>query len=905
MTEPATNQQLWYALSPEAVLEQLDSRRDGLSAQEAARRLAVAGPNALQGVEGPGLLSLVLKQLRSPLIYMLFAAAALSLAAGHPIDAVVVGLVLVLNTVIGVSQEWRAERSLEALRSMAAPRARVLRDGTVEIIPAADVVRGDILMLETGDLVGADARVIDVSDLRIDESALTGESDTVGKSVDALEGTVQLADQRNMVRMTTAVTDGRGRAVVVATGMETSIGEIAHEVQSAESDLTPLQKRLASLGTLIGIGAIGFATLVFVIGLLRGFPAVQMLTYAVAAAVSAIPEGLPAVISVVLAVGVQRMARRNAIVRNMPAVETLGSTTVICSDKTGTITRNEMTASRMWAGGTTFTVTGEGFSPRGAVLSEQGEPVAGGNDGATGLIQLLTIGALANNATLEHDEVEDRWRVEGNPTDGALLAVSEKGGLAPDFRECAERIDEIPFSSRFKYMASLDRLPHAPGPRMHVKGAFERILDASDRMLVEGREVVVTPELRRAAEQAAEDMAEQALRVVAGGYRDVDASEAERGDAESGLVFVGMWGLLDPPRPEAVAAVAAAQKAGIQIKMITGDHAVTAAAIARNAGIISHGEEVVTGAELDVTSDEELADRVGGIAVFARVSPTHKLRIVKALQKRGEVVAMTGDGVNDAPALKRADIGVSMGITGTEVAKESSDMILVDDDFATILAAVEEGRVIFGNLRRVVMFLLTTNLGEILLIIAALILDLPLPLTAVMILWVNLVTDGVSVVPLGLEPRHDDVLSRKPRPPAEGVLTRRYVTRIVVLAPVIGAGTLANFVAHLGPEGQLYAQTMAFTTLVAFEWFRAFSTRSLTKSVFTQNPFGNRLLLGGIGIGVVLQLTAVYWPPAQVAFGTVNLSARDWAVALAVGSTVLFVDEILKLVDRLRGRGEA
>lgn len=897
-TEPT----LHHSLTVDAALRAVSSSHDGLSVEEARRRLDEHGPNSLTAAEGVSVLSLALGQLKSPLIYMLFAAAVLSLAAGHVLDAIVVGAVLVLNTLIGVSQEYRAEKALEALRGLAAPRARVLRDGEPHVVPADEVVVGDVLLLETGDRTAADARLIDGADLRVDESALTGESDTVGKATDPVDEKAQLADRKSMLWMTTAVTDGRGRAVVVATGMDTVIGEIAGEVQATDRDQTPLQRRLASLGTLIGVAALSFATLVFLIGLLRGYTVVRMLLFAVAAAVSAIPEGLPAVISVVLAVGVQRMARRNAIVRSMPAVETLGSTTVICSDKTGTITRNEMTVTKLWAGGKTYNVTGEGFSPEGSILDEAGGEIR--PDEAPDLHALLAVGAVANNATLERDDEKDRWVIEGNPTDGALRAVAMKGGGRIDDAADVKRLSEIPFSSRYKYMATLDAVPGATGPRLHVKGAFERILAASAAFLIEGEVVPATPELRRQAEEHAETLASQALRVVAGAYRDLTpaADEAHHADAENDLVFAGLWGLLDPPRPEAVRAIAQARQAGISVKMITGDHATTAQAIADAAGITAAGEGLITGAELDTLSDNELTERVEEIGVFARVTPAHKLRIVEALQRRGQVVAMTGDGVNDAPALKRADIGVSMGLSGTEVAKESSDMILTDDDFATIVAAVEEGRVIFDNLRRVVMFLITTNLGEILLITAALVIGLPLPLTAIMILWVNLVTDGVSVVPLGLEPRHEDVLERGPRPPGEGVLTGHYIKRVLILAPVIAAGTLWVFVAY-EPEGQIHAQTMAFTTLVAFEWFRAFSSRSLSHSVLKMSPLSNMLLIYGIAFGALLQFGAVHWGPAQRVFDTTSLSAGDWGVALAVGSSVLFVDELIKIGERIGSKG--
>jgi Ca2+-transporting ATPase len=893
-----------HARPADELLRELDSGTDGLSRTEATTRLETDGPNALRAAKGVSVAALVVKQLRSPLIYLLFAATLLSLLAQHYLDAAVVATVLALNTLIGVSQEYRAEKTLEALKSLSAPQARVLRDAAAVSIPAEEVVVGDVLLLETGDRVAADARLIEVTDLRVDESALTGESDTVGKAVDAVDADAQLGDRTSMVWMTAAVTDGRGRAIVTATGMDTVIGEIAGEVQAANQDETPLQRRLARLGGVIGAGAVAFASLVFVIGLLRGYPLVDMMLFGVAVAVSAIPEGLPAVISVVLAVGVQRMAQRNAVVRRMPAVETLGSTTVICSDKTGTITRNEMTASRIWAGGRVFSATGEGFSPEGQVMDQDGQPVDPASEGGD-LLTLLRIGAINNNAVLERDGSRDgQWIVEGNPTDGALLAVARKGGVPADVRHGVDRRSEIPFSSSRKYMATLDAVPGEEATRLHVKGAIERVLAASDRFLIGGKEVPASDDLRKEAEEQVESMADSALRVVAGAYRDLgaDADEAHHEEAEKGLVFCGMWGLLDPPRPAAIRAIADARRAGISVKMITGDHATTAKAIASQAGILAEGEQVITGAQIDDLSDEDLDGQVEQIGVFARVSPAHKLRIVEALQRRGQIVAMTGDGVNDAPALKRADIGVSMGISGTEVAKESSDMILTDDDFATIVAAVEEGRVIFDNLRRVVMFLVTTNLGEILLITAALILSLPLPLTAIMILWVNLVTDGVSVVPLGLEPRHEDVLLRGPRPPKEGVLTKRYFSRILLLAPVIATGTLGVFMAYQD-RGQPVAQTMAFTTLVAFEWFRAFSSRSLSHSVLSMSPLSNRLLLAGLGLGVLLQIAAVNWGPAQTVFKTATLGAADWALALAVASTVLIVDETWKLAERTMASG--
>ncbi len=896
--DAADKQTPWHAMPIDEVREELGTAQEGLSAEDAERRLEEHGPNALSDEGGVSVLGLVVKQIKSPLIYLLFAAVAISVWADHLIDAGVIFAVIVFNTLIGVSQEWRAEKTLEALRKMAAPRARVIRSGEVEVIPAEDIVPGDILLLETGDRAAADARLMESTELRVDESALTGESETVGKFSERLDEETALADRRNMVWSSTSVTDGRGKALVVATGMNTIIGEIAGEVQATGRMETPLQRRLASLGLYVGIAAVTLAAIIFTIGYTRGEELYEMLLFSVAAAVSAIPEGLPAVISVVLALGVQRMAERGAIVRRLPAVETLGSTTVICSDKTGTITRNEMTATRMWAGGRIFRATGEGYDPTGEITYDDESELPDEGEGTAELDTLLRIGCIATNATLEQEE--GRWRIEGNPTEGALLAAGHKRGIhRADLDSELERVDELPFASKFKYMATLDRGGSAT--TFHVKGAFERILDFSDRVLIDGEERELDDEMRKEIERTAEQFADDALRVVAGGYKRVDGTEeASRSEVESGLVFVGLWGLLDPPRAEAIEAITAAHKAGMDVKMITGDHAATAAAIGRKVGILDEQAESVTGADLDDMDDEELEARVHGIAVFARVTPSHKLRIVRALKTHDEIVAMTGDGVNDAPALKQADIGVAMGIAGTEVAKEASDMILTDDNFATIVAAVEHGRVIFGNLRRVVMFLITTNLGEIMAITAALVLGFPLPFTAIMILWVNLVTDGVSVLPLGLEPKHGDVLAQSPRPPREGIITKVMGARVLTLAPVIAIGTLSVFNYYEAEYGHVMGQTMAFTTLVCFEWWRAVSTRSMTISVFRMNPLGNKLLLAGISLAAVLQAVVLYWAPAQAVFGTTAIGAGEWGVALAVGSSVMFVDELFKIAMRRR-----
>ncbi|MHB9131828.1 MAG: cation-translocating P-type ATPase [Armatimonadota bacterium] len=903
-TADTPQQTPWHALPLEDVLQRLQTAATGLTLAEAADRLQRFGENMLQTVKGPNLALLAFRQIVNPLILMLLAAALVSMGTGHFVDAWVIVAVVILNTIVGVAQEWRAEQALEALRRLSAPHARVLRDGESTIIPAAEVVIGDVLLLEGGDRMPADARLLESSDLQVDESALTGESQPVDKTPAELPLRLPLADRTNMLWMSTPVTTGRGRAVVVATGMQTVMGEIAREVRTTERSETPLQHRIGRLGTLLGVAAVGFSGLIFLLGLLRGIPVYEMLLFAVAAAVSAIPEGLPAVISVVLALGVQRMARRHAIIRRLPAVETLGSTTVICSDKTGTITRNEMTVTRIWAGGRLYRVTGEGFSPEGDIFPEGEEKsVAAELTAHPALIALLRIGSLANDATLAH--TDSGWQVHGDPTEAALLAVARKGGEAPEqLQRDNPRIDDIPFSNKFRYMAVLCRPEGADRSVVYVKGAAERLLEMSNHLLEDGRRVPLTDEHRRMLLTVNDELAAQGLRVLAGAYSEFPATmtELERSQVEQGLTFAGFWGMQDPPRPEAIRAIAAAQQAGIRVKMITGDHAVTAAVIARQAGIASHGEVAVTGEELDEMSEEELRRRMPKIAVFARVSPPHKLRIVNALRKEGEVVAMTGDGVNDAPALKQADIGIAMGITGTEVAKEAADMVLTDDNFATIVNAIQEGRVIFGNLRKVVFFLTATNLDEIITITVALVIGLPLPLTAIMILWVNLVTDGVLTTPLGVEPQHQDVLQQPPRPTTAGLIDRSVLIRMAFLSPLMALGTLLLFTYELGNRDFAHAQTVAFCTLVAFQWFQAFNARSHRSSLFTIGIFTNRWLIASIFIAVLLQLLVIYWPPAQLVFSTAPLSLADWGRILAVASSVFVMDELRKLVLRLLHR---
>jgi Ca2+-transporting ATPase len=881
----------WHAMDPEQVFERLDSVADGLNEAKAKERREIAGPNSLAAEDGVSPWRLLARQVHNPLIYLLIGAAVLSFVIGHRVDAAVIAGVIVLNTLLGFFQEWRAEGALNALRKMAAHHARVLRDGHPVGIEASEVVPGDVLVLETGDWVAADARMVSGEQLKTDESALTGESEPVAKQAENVAEDAPMADRRNMVWMSTSVTGGRGRAVVVETGMRTAMGKIAGEVRNTVRENTPLQKRMHKLGIVLGMGGVALASGVFGLGLLRGHEWIEMLMYAVAVAVSAIPEGLPAVISVTLALGVRRMARRNAIVRRMSAVETLGSTTVICSDKTGTITENQMTVRRVWAGGQAFEASGDGYQPEGELKLASGETVG---DRPAALDRLLRIGVLSSNADLKEDS--GQWQVEGNPSEGALLAVAIKSGmdLGP-MREQSRRLAEIPFSSSAKYNATLHRDQDGAERIACVKGAPERILGFCSHVSRDGKSVELDDELRREIGEIGETYAGEALRVMAGAYRTMPPGQdgLASADVESGLTFAGLWGMFDPPRQESAQAVSDARGAGIHPVMITGDHAVTALAIARQVGITKDGP-VLTGADIEKMAKPELAKAALAGGVFARVSPAHKLKLMEALKEQGHIVAMTGDGVNDAPALKGADIGIAMGRAGTEVAKEAADMVLTDDNFATIVHAVEEGRVIYSNLRRVVYFLLTTNLGEILILVGALVIGLDLPLTAVMILWINLVTDGACTVPLGVEPRHSDVLKHPPRAPNAFIVDRLVALRMALLMPIMAAGTLGLFW-HAQQQGSLaYARTVAFTAMAAFQWFQAFNARSNYQSIFAIGLFSNRSLLVGVGAAILLQLGAVHTVIGHRLLGTASISWRDWLLVVLVSSSIWLADEIFK-----------
>lgn len=878
----------------EAVLAALVTGEDGLEPAEAGRRLQIHGPNQLEAKRQRSRLAILLDQFKSPLILILLAAAAIAYFMQKGLDVYVILAVVLINATLGYVLEQRAAGAIAALQRLTSPRARVLRAGRVEDIPAGEVVPGDILLLESGDRVAADARIIHASELAIGEAELTGESVPVPKTSLAIAGGdgLPLGDRTNMAFMNTAVVAGRGRAVVVATGMATEMGKIASDVAGASTE-TPVQRKLADFGRRLGMIILLIIVAVLALGVALGHPLGEMFYVGVSLAVASIPEGLPIVVSVLFAIGVTRMARRRALVRRLPAVEGLGSATVICSDKTGTLTRNAMTVERVSLGEQTFAVEGAGYAPTGRVLAE-GRPVT--TEQCPGLRWLATCARLCNDAVLEH--TEGKWRVLGDPTEGALVVLAEKLGVRAEW----DRVQEIPFSSERKWMATLHRAPDGELVAF-AKGALERLLPmASHYQDPDGAIGELDAAARARLSDAVQAMAEQALRTLAlGMVRRVDHPEALSGDYLHGrLVILGVVGMIDPPRPEAIPAVQTCRNAGIRVAMITGDHRVTAAAIARHLGILRGGGEVVEGAELEGMSEPALDHIVTRTALYARVSPSHKLRIVKALQRQGAIVAMTGDGVNDAPALSQADVGIAMGITGTEVAKGAADMVLADDNFATIVAAVEEGRTISDNLRKVAEYLTAACVGNIATIAGAIVLDLPMPLTAVMLLWINLVATGVFDKPLALEQGDPDLMRRPPRSPAQPLITRPAFLRLLAMGLFMAAGTLAVFAWELSQGTPLpHAQTEAFTVNATFQAFSAFAFRSANRPLHRLPP--NWWLYAGAALAMSIQLLAVYWPPLQVFLGTVPLVPWEFGLAVAEGMSLLVLAELFKLL-RQRAR---
>ncbi|MEM2050066.1 MAG: cation-translocating P-type ATPase [Thermoproteota archaeon] len=899
----------WHAMNPDEVLKELGVGREGLSSEEALERLKKHGYNELVERKKTGPLQIFLNQFKDVFVIMLLIAILLSVvigwyksttSTGHNdgsldeyIDAITIGAIVALNAVVGFVQEYRSEKAIEAMKKLTAPRARVLRDGKETIIPAREVVPGDIILIETGDRIPADGRLLETVELKTDEAALTGESTPVNKSVETLDEKTPVSDRKNMVFMGTYTTYGRGKAVAVATGMETEFGKIAEMVQAVEEEETPLKQKLEKFAKKLGMLIIVVCAIVFILEILREGThlenIVDMFMTAVALAVSAVPEGLPAVVTVSLALGARELAKRNAVLRRLAAAETLGATTVICSDKTGTLTKGEMTVRKIYVGGKTIEVTGVGYEGKGEFLVG-GTPINPKND--AGLYLLLKAAALCTNAQY------DGKNIIGDTTEGALIVAAAKAGMAKEeLEKTYRRINEVPFTSERKRMTTVHNTPEGELVA-YVKGAPEVILERCKHIWVEGK-IEELSEIKRAEIlQVNERMANEALRVLGVAFKELPHPSAVKFDEEtleSGLVFIGLVGMIDPPREEAKLAVKKCEEAGIKTVMITGDHKLTAVAIARELGILKSETSItLTGFELDSMSEEEFDKIVEKVSVYARVSPEHKLRIVKALKKKGHIVAMTGDGVNDAPALKQADIGVAMGVTGTDVTREAADIVLADDNFATIVSAVEGGRTIYDNIRKFSFFLMRCNFDELMLIGTFALLGLELPLTAGMILWLNLVTDGGPALALTMDPPEKDVMKRPPRNPNEGVLHGRLASIIVTfILQFTLTGGLFYWQYYLlpGPLTQVklaQARTMAFVRATLQELFVVWNCRSEKRSLWRmgRENFNNKFLIAS----VIVSAIATILVPFFGLMGTVWLDdPLEWTIAIVASLSGLFI----------------
>jgi Ca2+-transporting ATPase len=918
-----TNSRPWHAREPAEALEQFSTQRDkGLSQEEAHRRLEVYGPNQLTEAPPTTFWQMLIAQFNNFVVILLIIAAVISALLGEYIEASAILAIVVLNTVLGVLQERRAEQALAALRQLASPEAQVIRGGSRRMVPAREVVPGDLVVLEAGNYVPADVRLLEAINLRIEEAALTGESVPVQKDAEArLETDIPLGDRKNTAFMGTMLNYGRGRGVVVATGMHTQIGMIAEMLQSVQQEATPLQRRLDQLGKTLGWAALSVCALVFVVGWLRGFDPLDMFLIAVSLAIAAVPEGLPAVVTISLALGMREMIKRHALIRRLSSVETLGSATTICSDKTGTLTQNEMTVTRVWVDGELFSVTGSGYAPVGEYHKE-GHPISTADYPA--LLTALWVAALNNDAELEISGVSDMrqtYRMVGDPTEGSLIVAAAKAGArAPDLYRAYPRVQEIPFDSARKRMVTMHALKE-PRPEdispfydettrdsyvVTLKGAPDLVLDLCTRYQRMDDVSLPLDEQQKARILAAHDvMTQGALRVLGVAYRVLPEmpSEMAADKLEQDLIFVGLIGMIDPPRPEVPAALEKARQAGVRTVMITGDYPKTARAIAESIGLLRSGHQVLNGNDLNAMDDRDLKREVLRTDVFARVSPEHKLRIVEALRANDQVVAMTGDGVNDAPSIKRADIGVAMGITGTDVAKESADMVLTDDNYASIVDAVEQGRVIYSNIRKFVYYLLSCNLAEIAIIFLGILFTQGSPLTVIQLLWLNLITDGAPALALGTEKGDPDIMSQPPRPATEPIINRFMQVGIAVQTVAITAVTLTAYLVGLRvhPETPEFAETMAFLTLSLSELLRAYTARSERYPLLKIGVFSNRNMNLAFLSSLILLLLVAYVPFLQPIFNTTSLGLQQWELILPLLIVPSIAAEVTKFILSSRG----
>jgi len=907
----------WYARPAEALAgELLTDLNIGLKADEVARRQAQEGLNELPEAPPPSLLKLFLSQFSSLIVWVLIGAAIVSGLLEDWIDAAAILAIVFLNGVLGFVQEFRAERSLAALRKMSVAMARVIREGTLQSIPARELVRGDVIALEAGDRIPADSRLLDTANFQAQEASLTGESTPVHKQAELLDTTeVPLADQRNMVFMGTVAVSGKARGLVVATGLNTELGRIAAMIQKAaeaERDETPLQRRLEQFGSTLLWLALGVVSVVFVLGSLRGEPLVEMFLISVSLAVAAVPEGLPAVVTITLALGVTRMAKRHALIRKLPAVETLGSATVICTDKTGTLTKNEMTVTRVVIDGRVFEVTGEGYEPVGQVKAKVKVQEDGASSGLSepqpqpesqpGLRKLLTAAVLCNGATLQQEN--GTWQIIGDPTEGALLVAAAKAGLTKTELERRAPLErEVPFDAERKMMTIVRRTEQ--GRVAYCKGAPDVLLKrCAARVTLDGRTEPLDEKHRQLIGDANASLAQQALRVLAVAYRPLGQPATSDEEVERELIFLGLLAMKDPLRPEAREAVRLCRQAGVRTAMITGDHKETAVAIARDLGLHRNDEMALSGSELDGLTDEQLTQRVGYVSVYARVSAEHKLRIVQAWKRNGAIVAMTGDGVNDAPAIKAADIGVAMGMAGTDVTKEAADMVVTDDNFASIAAAVEEGRGIFDNIRKTVHFLLSCNVSEVLVMLFATLFGLPLPLLPIQILWMNLVTDGFPALALAVDPKAPDLMRQPPRQAQARLLDGGRLWTIAGEGLMLAVIALSAFSYSLFVWQQPIeqARTVTFTVMVGAQLVHAFNCRSDRWSLFHVGVTTNHALIWAVMASLALQVGILTIPAMEPIFKVAPLPIEDWELMVAMALLPLATVEGVKW---LKNRGSS
>ena len=887
----------WHHLAIDDVFSLCDATANGLSQAAAEERLRRFGPNSLKPQKKRSAIARLGSQFHNVLIYVLLAASMMTMLLQHWVDSGVIIAVVILNALIGFIQEGKAEKALDAIRDLLSHTAAVKRDGKICVIPTERLVPGDIVVLKSGDKVPADIRLLQTKNLRIDEAMLTGESVPVEKNTDLVADNADLGDRTNMAYSGTLVTYGQGNGVIIATGDNTELGRISTLLGHVQTLVTPLLRQLARFGTWLTIGIITIAAITFLFGILiRDYTAPEMFLAAVGLAVAAIPEGLPAIMTITLAIGVQRMAQRNAIIRRLPAVETLGEVSVVCSDKTGTLTRNEMTVQSVSTFSGLFSVSGVGYDPHGGfqMNNKEVDPEA-----HSVLMEICKAASLCNDADVEN--IDGQWRLNGEPTEGALISLALKAGLDLTLqRQEWPRTDIIPFESEHKFMATLHH-DHAGHGFIYIKGAPERILEMCTQQRMRGD---TAPIDHYYWQQIMETMAGMGQRLLAIAFKPMLEHKLELTfkDTESNLTLLGVVGIMDPPRDEAIVGVAQCRSAGIRVKMITGDHATTAKAIATKMGI-SESSRVLTGHEIDNMNDEQLANAIEHIDIFARTTPEHKLQLVEALQANGHIVAMTGDGVNDAPALKRADVGVAMGRKGTEVSKEASEMILTDDNFASIVNAVEEGRTVYDNLKKAILFILPTNGGEAFMLITAIILGRALPITPVQILWVNMITAVTLALTLAFEPPEPKVMRRPPRNPAVPMLSPILIWRIVFVSAIIVLGTFGLFIWHREQGADIStARTIAVNTLVLFEIFYLFNTRFITESIWSrQGLFGNKYVYWAIGALITFQLLFTYFEPAQMLFKTTSLDPGIWLQMILVSSSVLFAVEAEKYLFRKFG----